>query len=780
MPDATPPASAPILPGLFISSVSDEFRSLRLQVEETVRHLGYHPITMDHWPTGHGELRAWLRQQIDQSEGLIHIPGIAYGAEPTDHDPAAHGLPADTPRYSYTQYEFLYARQQGKKTWVITPGDHCTRDTAPDLLDLPKNPDTRKPDPTLPGARQRQTELRALQTAYLQRLEKDNHLRYRPEDDKDLRLLIHTLRDHAQELRENFAHWQTFVTGYMQQMEKRTRQLRTLALGSLALLIIVITVVWWVKQDTAPLAQGQQTVIQGQGDLAAQLSQVQEALSRIQQNTDPAKDPISQWPQSRLEDELARQMQMSVTDLRAILLAGRTSLDALLQGQSLLASGKPKEAGAKFDEVLQQEASAVQRVKQAYEGKAQIAYDLGRYEEALDYRQKAAALVDKTTAPLAWAAAQNEVAFILHLLARHQEAEPIKKEVLHLLELHQGPDHTATATALNNLATLLQATNRLAEAEPLMRRALKIDEASYGPDHPQVAIYINNLAQLLQDTNRLGEAEPLYRRALTIDEASYGPDHPDVARDLNNLATLFHATNRLGEAEPLMVRVVTILENKGGEPLPNYAASLNNLARLLQATNRLGEAEPLYRRALKIDEASYGPDHPNVARRLSNLATLFHATNRLGEAEPLMVRALKIDEASYGPDHPKVATDLNNLAQLLQATNRLGEAEPLMRRALKIDEASFGPDHPTVATALNNLAQLLQATNRLGEAELLMRRHLVIFLRFQVSTGHAHPHRDTAIGNYLGLLQEMGRTEGEILGKLREVVEEAGLQFEEK
>ena len=199
---------------------------------------------------------------------------------------------------------------------------------------------------------------------------------------------------------------------------------------------------------------------------------------------------------------------------------------------------------------------------------------------------------------------------------------------------------------------------------------------------------------------------------------------------------------------------------------------------LLQETNRPGEAEPLLRRALAIDEGSYGPDHPVVARRLNNLASLLKMMNRQGDVEPLLRRALAIDEGCYGPDHPEVARVLNNLALLLQETDRLGEAEPLLRRALVIDEVSYGPYHPEVARDLNNLAQLLLETNRLGEAEPLMRRVLGIFLRFQVSTGHLHPHRDAAIRNYVGLLQKMGLTEQEIAEKLREAFAQAGLEME--
>ena len=240
---------------------------------------------------------------------------------------------------------------------------------------------------------------------------------------------------------------------------------------------------------------------------------------------------------------------------------------------------------------------------------------------------------------------------------------------------------------------------------------------------------MNVLAVYAQQRADFAAAEPLYRRALAIDETSYGPDHPSVA------------------------------------------TGLNNLAGLLRATNRLSEAEPLYRRALSIHETSYGPDHPLVAASLNNLALLLSATNRLSEAEPLHRRALSIDETSYGPDHPNVATGLNNLAGLLDETNRFSEAEPLYRRALSIRETSYGPDHPEVATSLNNLANLLRDTNCVSEAEPLSRRHVEIFVLFTARTGHEHPHLVAALGNYAGILEELGFDAAATESRLRELLQ---------
>ena len=69
-------------PRLFLSAVSEEFRTAHQKVESILNSLGYDVITQNNFPTGHGELCSLLRGQIDFCGGLIQIVGNAYGAEP--------------------------------------------------------------------------------------------------------------------------------------------------------------------------------------------------------------------------------------------------------------------------------------------------------------------------------------------------------------------------------------------------------------------------------------------------------------------------------------------------------------------------------------------------------------------------------------------------------------------------------------------------------------------------------------------------------------------------
>ncbi|HRP23995.1 DUF4062 domain-containing protein [Thauera sp.] len=177
-------------PRIFLSAVSTELRTARQAVARTVRTLGYDPVSQDDFPTGYGELRQWLREQIDGCEGLIQLVGDAYGAEPPDAD-------HEFGRVSYTQFELLYALRKGKKTWVVLVSDRCARDHAASELDLPENAAGLEPA----AVQDWQAERKALQQSYRDRLVRENHLRHTANDDTALENIILKLRDELAELR---------------------------------------------------------------------------------------------------------------------------------------------------------------------------------------------------------------------------------------------------------------------------------------------------------------------------------------------------------------------------------------------------------------------------------------------------------------------------------------------------------------------------------------------------------------------------------------------------
>jgi len=205
-------------PSVFISCVSPEFRQARSRVAAILTRLGYTPLFQEIFGTEPGDLRQVLRDKIDACEGLIQLIGQGYGAEPPTVD-------AEYGRVSYTQFEFLYAQSQKKKTWLLFAGEACARDTPLELLDLPS-------DPAHPDPASYQAERRSLQLGYCAERRKDGHLYYESTSDTDLELKVERLRNELADLGRAFKLWQNKV-------------LRAFAIAFVLLVLIGGSVLWY-------------------------------------------------------------------------------------------------------------------------------------------------------------------------------------------------------------------------------------------------------------------------------------------------------------------------------------------------------------------------------------------------------------------------------------------------------------------------------------------------------------------------------------------------------
>lgn len=270
---------------------------------------------------------------------------------------------------------------------------------------------------------------------------------------------------------------------------------------------------------------------------------------------------------------------------------------------------------------------------------------------------------------------------------RYSEALPLAQGLVASLE--KSNNSRDLAAALNNLGQIHANQGHDDQAEPLYKRAIAILEKSSGLDTALIAPELNNLAALYQRQARFAEAEPLFRRALAIREKALSREHPDVGQSLNNLATLYVKQERYADAEPLFQRALAIYQKAGGPEHPAVATLLNNLGQLYRDLNRDADAEAPIQRSLAIREKVLGVDHPDVARSLNNLAGLYEHEQRYADAEPLYRRALAIRERALGPDHPDVATSTGNLAYFLQVSGRTADALPLAERTLAANRAQL-------------------------------------------------------------------------------------------
>ena len=184
-------------PRVFISAVTHELKQTRQLGANILTRLGYEPVWQDIFGTEGGDLRQMLRDKIGGCDGLVHVVGRAYGAEPPQPD-------EEFGRVSYTQFELRYAQKRKKKTWILFVEDGFPTDTPPEQLDLP-------PDPTHPDPLAYQAERRGLQDAWWQTLRGESHLWHAAATGADFELKVERLKDELGGLRRSFWRWQMTV-----------------------------------------------------------------------------------------------------------------------------------------------------------------------------------------------------------------------------------------------------------------------------------------------------------------------------------------------------------------------------------------------------------------------------------------------------------------------------------------------------------------------------------------------------------------------------------------
>lgn len=332
---------------------------------------------------------------------------------------------------------------------------------------------------------------------------------------------------------------------------------------------------------------------------------------------------------------------------------------------------------------------------------ARALYERGRFNEALNYAQRALDIRERLLSPSDPEVSQscNTLGLIHRMLGHYREAEVLYLRALDIDKKNGGDMSTSYASVASNLGGLYRAMGLYDRAEIYTLIATEIRKKVLGEKHPDYALSLNNLALLYKDGGVYGRAEELYRQALAI--LSDRPHDAVYATTINNLASLYTQTGEYGKAEPLMLSALEITRGFG-EDHPDYARSLNNLGGLYESVGQYEKAEAQYKESLRITRV-LGEDHPAYVLGLNNLGALYMVMAQYPKAERYFTEAAAIRER-LGQDHPDFAQSLNNLAVLYIQTGRYDDAEPRLRLALEIDKKSFGEESHHYATGLANLA----------------------------------------------------------------------------
>lgn len=309
---------------------------------------------------------------------------------------------------------------------------------------------------------------------------------------------------------------------------------------------------------------------------------------------------------------------------------------------------------------------------------------------------------------------------LLEEQGRYEEAEPLRKREVQILDNPNAPGRAEVAAAAHlGAGRMYRRWGRDAQAEPHLARAVELKWKPGNRDDPAALPYLTDLGRLYLDLKQPAKAELPLRHVLEQREKTAGKtpkEQVELSDALHDMGCLHVLAGRPTSAEPILNQALQIREKAfpGGDL--RTAVTLQTLANLHITRKRNQQAKEELQRALQIKQKVLGADHAGVAAALEDLGLLSARMNDPDIAAAYFRKALATRERSAGPQHPSVAATLHHLANVYRDQRRYTDAEPLYRRAVAVKEKAYGPDNPELAPVLDSYAAMLLKAGRSADA----------------------------------------------------------------
>jgi tetratricopeptide (TPR) repeat protein len=564
-------------PAIFISAVSQELRSARQLVANTLTFLGYDPEWQDIFGTEEGDLRAMLQRRIDYCKGLVQLVGKCYGAKPPTIDQRFG-------RVSYTQYEALYALSKGKKVWYLFLDEN-----------FPADPyETEDP------------EKRRLQAQYRDWLKAESHLYHPLANREGLEASVLKLRDDLRQFRRGARRWAALIA---------------------VLLVLSVGLSLWLVQSQQHSNEQLQALQIKFEKLQQGVNSFAEVQNKVRQE-EPGQKPDEL--EQRTYEDLGKELGLDPAALKEQLprfaeeLRKSSTATMYERANAAYVAKDYNEA----ERLALAAADRAQRASPPKNAEAIRAFELAGwsaekridYAEALIHFQDAEKLTDRTRDPLEWARVQFAIGTVHYDRGQYSDAERVFREVLKERERVLGPEHADTLKTRSELETALYYQGKYAEDEVEIRDLLALKEKALGLEHPETLKARNNLGALLFAEGKYADAETEFRTVLELKEKVLGPKHRDSVGTRNNLASTLAAEGKYAESEAQFRALVKSADKAFGPEHPYTLDTRCNLAELLDKEGKYTEAETEEREVLKLDEKVLGPEHPDTLITRVNLA----------------------------------------------------------------------------------------------------------------------------------------------------------------
>ncbi|KAF3312508.1 hypothetical protein TWF173_007118 [Orbilia oligospora] len=361
------------------------------------------------------------------------------------------------------------------------------------------------------------------------------------------------------------------------------------------------------------------------------------------------------------------------------------------------------------------------------------------------------------------------IATVYGELGEYDEALRWYERAIAISEKLFGKDHPSTLHTISNLASFYFKQKIYNVAMQLYKQVLDGREKVLGEDHPLTLEAINSLALVYQNQESYDMAIQLYKKAVIGREKCWGGDHLLTLGTVYNLASVYHNQGSYDVAIQLFKQVLTSSEKCLGEDHPLTLATIHNISSIHAQKNRDEEAIQWARRAHTGHEKVFGTHHPYTVVLTNNIASLYHRQGKFKKALLWCKRALIGKGRTLsgpklsGQDYLQMFDLVHSIASIYFCLGQSNEAIKWYKRALiskakaLANRAVSGEDYQLtldgVHYMLAQIASIYKHHGKYDKAIQWYKREL--FSRRRIF-GRIHPPTVNAIRDIASLYKKKG------------------------
>jgi tetratricopeptide (TPR) repeat protein len=162
-------------------------------------------------------------------------------------------------------------------------------------------------------------------------------------------------------------------------------------------------------------------------------------------------------------------------------------------------------------------------------------------------------------------------------LGEYQEAIRFYEKALEIYKKTRPPNHPDLGSFYNNIGLVYSNMGDYSKALSSYEKALAIRQQSLPPNHPDLGASYNNIGLVHDSMGDYSKALSSYEKALAIQQQSFPSNHPDSGASYNNIGSVYKNMGDYLKAHSFYERAVEIAQQSLPSNHPNLQMIRRNL-----------------------------------------------------------------------------------------------------------------------------------------------------------------------------------------------------------